>query len=258
MAPFDLRNHKTYIIPLDKSDFQIFDLPDKTENYITGCRISNEPTPGNHPEKVKQAIEYIRRDKDLKKLVVSSRFDFTFDTINGEGFFYAAARTYPGSFVYYWHHPKAGFAMAGASPEVLLAFYKNKKDGVFSGQTFSLAGTKFKDDRTEWTEKEKVEQQIVTDFIKKQLFDLKLAVSTTGPFDSGHGHLIHLRTDINFLFDDEITPVDDILKALHPTPAVGGCPRRKPCNSSPKSKNTTVNITRDFSVSGKRTGDCST
>jgi isochorismate synthase len=123
--------------------------------------------------------------------------------------------------VYCWFHPKVGLWM-GATPELLCKV----KNTHFS--TMSLAGTQkvIEHEKVYWTEKEKVEQQLVTDYIVNEL---KLEVKNlkiSNPSDVKAGHLWHIKTDI----EGEITNKDSlkrIVKKLHPTPAVCGISKEK-------------------------------
>ncbi len=226
LGPFDFSRHPVLFIPLARSVFKQHKIPHAVRDYIKGCRIKKIPDPDGHRKKVKQAVSLIENNDSLSKLVISAPFDLHFDFLDMENFFYAIARAYPGAFVYVWHHPRAGFAMAGASPEPLLSFSKLGLTEVMNGATVSLAGTKFTDENKNWTDKERIEQQIVTDYIKRKLFELRLAVTVSAPYDYRQGQLVHLRTDISFLFP-EGNLIDEILKSLHPTPAVAGMPKEK-------------------------------
>ncbi len=110
----------------------------------------------------------------------------------------------------------------GASPEVLLSCFRNELN------TMSLAGTQLVEPGSvyyEWKDKEKFEQQIVTDYIVAVLESLKLAqliVSKTHTFQAAN--LVHLKTDITATISDVNTLIK-VLKQLHPTPAVCGLPK---------------------------------
>ena len=104
----------------------------------------------------------------------------------------------------------------GASPELLL-----KENNQFI-ETVSLAGTKAKED--DWTEKEYHEQQVVTDYIASTLKPYTAYIDVDGPFSVNAGFFEHLKSYISAQLNDK-TKLYDLLKALHPTPAVGGMPK---------------------------------
>ena len=108
----------------------------------------------------------------------------------------------------------------GATPELLLQVKGEKIE------TMSLAGTAIhsETDSHVWGDKEKEEQQLVTDFITSQ-FD-KTGVSnpiTSKVKTIKAGHLLHLQTVITGIIKKE--QIKSVLDSLHPTPAVCGLPR---------------------------------
>jgi len=93
----------------------------------------------------------------------------------------------------------------------------------------ALAGTRKLQNFSEnnWTQKEITEQQLVTDSIVSKLNELgyseeKLKISET--YNSEAGSLLHLRTDISGFFKTDASEIGNILKVLHPTPAICGLP----------------------------------
>lgn len=109
----------------------------------------------------------------------------------------------------------------GASPEILVSETSTKLT------TYSLAGTKVVDDRTEWTEKEKEEQKIVTDFIKKKLSKtIPDKITLNGPVTYEAGNVKHLLSVFTVHHRGK-SIWKQVVKALHPTPAVGGMPQHK-------------------------------
>jgi isochorismate synthase len=130
--------------------------------------------------------------------------------------FDALCETYPNALVYLVSSDKFGTWM-GASPEILVQQHQNQ---FF---TMSLAGTK-KEEKTEWTSKEIIEQQLVTDFIVSHLEKLGVEqMECIGPYDYQTGVVTHLKTDIAFSFDKD--RLSDVVSVLDPTPAVSGFPQ---------------------------------
>ena len=168
-------------------------------------------------EKVSGAVHEII-STDLEKVVLSNAFDLPY-TGEGSAIFHRLVNTYANAFVYYWYHPKTG-QWLGASPERLVTL----ENGHFS--TVALAGTLPSGGReTDWTEKEKHEQQIVVDAIVAGL-------NQSGAAQNIHigerstvqaGNLYHLQTPINATIKaGNLLP---LVQYLHPTPAVGGLPK---------------------------------
>jgi len=127
---------------------------------------------------------------------------------------------YPNAFVSLYKLPN-GSIWISASPELLLS---KQKEQIL---TCSLAGTKWGFKNIEavlWTEKEKREQKIVTDYIEQKIIeefkDAELKVE--GPYTLASGHLFHLKTDIKI---QGIQSLSKLINVLHPTPAVCGQPK---------------------------------
>lgn len=138
--------------------------------------------------------------------------------LNKSQLFQNLEETYPEAFVYEIESSLFG-NWIGATPEVLLQSVNSDVSLV------SLAGTKSSDDNSNWLEKEKQEQQYVTDFIEQCLNDQNLKVKNRiGPKEHLAGPVKHLKT--TFIVDNFNNKVQ-LLKKLHPTPAVCGIPRGK-------------------------------
>ena len=128
---------------------------------------------------------------------------------------------YPNAFVYVWYHPKVGLWF-GATPETLLNVDSNQF------KTMSLAGTQVykKNVKPSWTDKEIDEQSLVTSYIVAKLaaFSKNLKLSDTVSMKAGA--LWHLKTDIVGELDEvKEDGLEQLIRMLHPTPAVCGLPK---------------------------------
>ena len=128
---------------------------------------------------------------------------------------------FPNAFVYIF---RAGeHCWMGATPEP----FANLKNNEF--QTSSVAGTKENTEKYLWIEnwgyKEKQEQNYVSDFIgdvlKKNNWE---NIVQRGPYVDKAGNVLHLRTDFTSSANFINGNVGELLKNLHPTPAVCGSP----------------------------------
>ena len=168
-----------------------------------------------HEHAVQEALNAIEAGT-LEKVVVS-RSEFWTTQRTPEEVFQAKCTAYPDAFVYLFAHASAG-VWIGATPEVLL---------VRAGEQFettALAGTKA-DVQREWTDKERREQALVADFIEQNVRSGNASDVTVSQAKSmAYGSLQHLQSNITFRSEEE---EDFWLNALHPTPAVGGTPRKK-------------------------------
>lgn len=131
--------------------------------------------------------------------------------------FQSLISTYPTAFRYLFFHPKIGLWM-GATPEQLVKINQNQFE------TVALAGTQLYSENVIWATKEIEEQQFVTDYIVTKVKDKinNLIVSDAKTVKAGN--LAHLKSFIS----GELTPdfqANDLIKALHPTPAVCGLPK---------------------------------
>jgi isochorismate synthase len=169
---------------------------------------------------VSKGIEAIKND-EFKKVVLSrnEKIDLIkFDFITT---FQYLIQLYPATFSYCFFHPEIGFWM-GATPEQLLKASGN----IF--ETTALAGTQKATVETEilWQQKEKDEQQYVTDFIVKRLREVAASVNVTEPYSLKAGSIWHIKTDISGVLKDNST-LEEVIDTLHPTPAVCGLPKKK-------------------------------
>ena len=131
------------------------------------------------------------------------------------------ASSYPTAFTYCWFHPEIGLWM-GATPETLLKVNRNKF------QTVALAGTQLYKGSEEviWQNKEKDEQQYVTDYIVEILSKSVCEIQISTPKTIKAGNLLHLKTEIQGIIHNN-TNLRDLVLLLHPTPAVCGLPQIK-------------------------------
>lgn len=77
-----------------------------------------------------------------------------------------------------------------------------------------------------WDEKNRKEQDYVASYIRRQLLSLGIHSTENGPYPAYAGALSHLKTDFRFSLKDN-KGLGDLLKVLHPTPAVCGLPKEE-------------------------------
>ena len=188
------------------------------ETLPRSCKPS-ENQKQSHIKLVQKAIDKINNN-ELQKVVVSRKETISLSNSNPLGIFKKLLNKYESAFVYYWYHPKVGLWL-GATPETLLKIEGNRLS------TMSLAGTQTCGDTEDviWQDKEKNEQQLVTDFIVDSLKSSidRIEISKTTTIKAGN--LLHLKTDITANFKPETLNLEQILQNLHPTPAICGLPK---------------------------------
>ncbi|WP_343694938.1 chorismate-binding protein [Flavobacterium sp.] len=169
---------------------------------------------------VSKGIEAIKNE-EFKKVVLSRSEKVNLSEFDFSETFQHLVQLYPTTFCYCFFHPKIGFWM-GATPEQLLKANGN----VF--ETTALAGTQKANLETEirWEQKEKDEQQYVTDFIVKRLREVANSVVVTEPYSLKAGSIWHIKTDISGVLNENST-LEEVIDTLHPTPAVCGLPKKK-------------------------------
>ena len=174
----------------------------------------------NQVEKAKQAME---ADEFHKVVLSKVRLEKLNVDFKPEAFFLKLCEKYPHAFVYLIQLPGVGCWM-GATPEPLITV-ENK-----IVKTVSLAGTQISTgesiDSYVWSDKEIEEQGIVTGFVEQTLRSLNIDnYNKTGPMNYQAANLIHLKTAFEFPESNVKNRLGDFLKALHPTPSVGGLPK---------------------------------
>ncbi|MFP9114275.1 isochorismate synthase [Flavobacterium sp. RHBU_3] len=215
-APF--YNDETAFIPLNEaevftatisnnnattvqSDEPVINPEAKTafENLVTLC--VNEIKTGKFHKLVASRTEFVETDKEIAAIYT------------------ALLHTYPTAYRYCFYHPVSGLWM-GATPEQLLKAANNTIN------TVALAGTQLFDANNEavWENKEREEQQFVTDYILSQLAPFTETITATAPYTHRAGGLVHIKTDISATLKHG-NALADIITTLHPTPAVCGLPK---------------------------------
>ena len=215
MAPFADTDFYSYI-PSTYSNR--FDLPSNGSVIRAGLSVPDE---NKKPfvALVQQALNEFE-NSDLKKVVVSRVLIINASDKNPAQTFQNLALLYPTAFVYYWHHPATGSWM-GATPERFANLEDNRLHTIALAATSSV----YQGQKATWTSKEIEEQQLVTDAIEtsmKTMFPaVQLKISAVESIRAGA--LWHLKTDIQV--ESSELSISKVVKALHPTPAVGGVPK---------------------------------
>ncbi|MFA5298243.1 MAG: chorismate-binding protein [Lutibacter sp.] len=224
-APFHSMDKKV-LFPFEECDLVSLEMGN---SVMVTDEISKEKKPfssivatdilkDKHIALVQKGIDFIR-NKQAKKIVLSRKETLECSDLNVVDIFKKMLNSYKNAFVYLWFHPEVGLWL-GASPERLLTSF----EGNF--KTMALAGTQKYGGTTNvlWQNKEKQEQQYVTEFILENLKESVETLEVSTPFTVQAGNLVHIRTDISGkLKSDNL--LEKLINALHPTPAVCGLPK---------------------------------
>lgn len=128
--------------------------------------------------------------------------------------------SYNHGFKYMLNHVDFGLWI-GVTPEILV------KGNSTSYQTQALAGSKAKNDHEKWGNKEIIEHQYVSDYIREII-----KIQGTLEYESSSeeyvaGNVKHLNKKFKFKLH---TDLNEFLNQLHPTPAIAGLPPQKAIN----------------------------
>lgn len=217
-APFDAE--EVPYIPLEFSDVYVETIHSK--NYFLDPKTpTSNSVKGKDffEELVSKAVEAIE-DNQFVKVVLSRKEEVIVPDFDIQTTMRKMIYQYPGAFKYCFFHPKIGMWI-GASPE---QFLKTNGSAV---KTVALAGTQLatKTKNIVWENKEKVEQQLVTDFIVENLTDLAKDITLSSPYSVKAGNLWHIKTDIAATMKPKKF-LKKLITALHPTSAVCGFPKQ--------------------------------
>ncbi len=172
-----------------------------------------------HIKLVKNGIREIQKGR-LQKVVLSRKIEvpLTKSPIN---IFKTLLNRYQNAFGYLFYHPKVG-TWCGATPETLVKI-KDKKL-----QTMSLAATLpyVENKKPDWGEKEIEEQQMVSEYIGDKLAHTMERLEIDEAESVRAGNLWHLRSEVRGTMLPNLK-VKEVIRALHPTPAVCGIPTKE-------------------------------
>jgi isochorismate synthase len=170
----------------------------------------------DNKERYREVFESFHRviPSQFEKLVLSRSVSARYDGRPMDAFL-RACDAYPRTMVYLCYTPETGYWI-GSTPEILLAGSKSHYC------TVALAGTMLTDG--EWSDKNKMEQSLVADYVRDVITPLSRVVEEAGPYTSRAGNLYHLKTEFHFSPLPSVKVID-FVNRLNPTPAVCGLPK---------------------------------
>ena len=218
-APF--ADGETVFIPYGKAEVIITEVPE-SYNAVTGQADTpeiNTKTKQRFEALVAACVEAIK-SSGFEKLV-ASRTETATAKSDIETIYKKLLGLYPNAFRYLFYSPLSGLWM-GATPEQLLKAENN------TIHTVALAGTQLYNakETAVWQEKEQQEQLFVTNYILQQLKPFSEGINTTEPYTFRAGGIVHIKTDISAELKESVA-LANVIKTLHPTPAVCGLPKQE-------------------------------
>lgn len=197
------------------------------DEFIQIENNSNENAQILFEDLVQKGVSEIEKGT-FEKVVLSRKIEVS-QSVNFIKSYRNLLKKYPTAFRYLWFHPNVGMWM-GATPEQLAKIENN------TFETVALAGTQVFSEDIIWQEKEIVEQQLVTDYIKSRTENLVESLQISESYTQKAGNLAHLKSDISGKLKQNISEID-VINALHPTSAVCGMPLKEARNFILKNEN---------------------
>ncbi|MCM4152240.1 isochorismate synthase [Arenibacter sp. N53] len=214
-APFDsqsptvlIKNEETFVEAFESnpkySENPIIPLPDQDCDKDFYLELINKAICKIESGKIDKVV--LSRSIELE--ISKSPFDL----------FRELLHQYTTAFCYIWFHPKVGLWL-GATPEI---FLETRNDQF---KTMSLAGTQLYngEEVPNWQDKELVEQDMVTQFICDSLENKVSSLLVSEAISAKAGNLWHIKTSVSGKMNS--SGLEEIINALHPTPAVCGVPK---------------------------------
>lgn len=214
IAPFE-NDGKYSIIPFEN---------DASLLQKAGSYSFRPPTTATQKEDyLEQAEQFIRAmaEQKLQKAILSRILTVKIDQKTELPSLYQhLTEEYPSAFVYWFRTKSLGMWM-GATPEQFL----NSENNLL--KTVSLAGTQPNQGEISWSEKEIQEQQFVSDYIASLYEATGISYVANGPKTVSAGPVAHLKTYFESSQNLTADQLSDFALKLHPTPAVGGLPKKE-------------------------------
>lgn len=205
------------------SDSEIYQEEINLEMNDNVALIDNKPdaiAQNSFENLVQNSVSEIEKGA-FQKVVLSRKIEIS-QSVDVFKSYQNLLKKYPTAFRYLWFHPKVGMWMA-ATPEQLVKIKSN------TFETVALAGTQVFAENVVWQEKEIVEQQLVTDYIKSRTENLVENVQISEAYTHRAGNIVHLKSDISGNLKPTISE-KELITAIHPTSAVCGMPLDKARN----------------------------
>lgn len=185
-----------------------------------------------HLQLVENIVEHLKKlekETGVNGKIIAARVMTAPTSKSPSRIYYDLRAAYPDATVFLFSTPFTG-TWVGASPELLLSRTQSHIN------TVSLAGTREATPAdaspAPWDAKNRVEQQIVTDFITTTLREVGFNPECSAPYTRRAGNVEHICTDISapLCADSSVVApagLSQLTRLLAPTPALSGYPRRE-------------------------------
>ena len=201
-------------------------LPPEKRHFTTQKVILSENLSQMVVESYSESFERFitpLQEKAFRKLVLSrSEAHPLTDDFSPLNAFIKACNSYPRMMIYLCHTPQTG-TWLGSTPEIILSGQEKNWHTVALAGTMPMQGEAMPEN---WSEKNKEEQALVAEYIRKVVKKFGSKVEENGPYTARAGQLVHLKSNFRFLLKSTKS-LGNLLKELHPTPAVCGLPKEE-------------------------------
>lgn len=193
------------------------------ETTVAGQELtSDEEAKSSYEQAFGRFIAPLQK-KTFRKLVLSRKYTQALKTdFSPLSAFIRACNSYPRMMISLCHTPLTG-TWIGSTPEIILSGHETEWHTVALAGTMPMQGETMP---TEWSEKNQEEQAFVSEYIRQTIKRFGSKLKEKGPYTARAGQLVHLKTDFHFQLKDT-SHLGNILKELHPTPAVCGLPKEE-------------------------------
>ena len=228
IAPFYSTSHEMiqivpdiYFLNDEISEAQLSCIKATYNNVNEIDAPSTDISQAEYIEQANQLIDLLKTGAVSKVVLSRTSVIHEIEHIDAPSIFYQLTQTHPHAFVSIFHLPGQS-TWIGATPETLLSV---DSKGL---KTMSLAATKPAINTREWSAKEIIEQQIVSEFVEQVLRKYPFeSISVSATKDQNAGHISHLVTEYQCNGKLNQQQLTNLIFDLHPTPAVCGIPKEK-------------------------------
>jgi menaquinone-specific isochorismate synthase len=165
---------------------------------------------------------------ELKKVVLARLAELTFAEAPDLGYPLQYLREHYPNCTIFLFEPRAGHAFVGATPERLINLSGRQFDTMALAASIARGESEAEDAELAQTlladPKERLEHQLVIDALSARLTPIAAKLSTAPTTVMKLSNIQHLYTQISGTLNQPLG-VLELLKLLHPTPALGGAPK---------------------------------
>lgn len=217
-APYNFSNHPSLLLQPDY--VMDFDFPTDNSGIISENTPSSIPN-FDYQKAFEASMAKLNSDEQLEKLVLARSKSIPTNGKTPLEIFFRACSLYPNAMVYWINTSLAG-SWLGATPELFLS---GSCDNL---KTVALAGSQsflIKDpcDLSMWDCKNRMEQNLVEEYLKNCIQSKGKLIDIIGPFSFQAGHIAHLKSELRFAIEEN--KLMDFIAYTHPTPAICGLPQ---------------------------------